>query len=66
MIVISRSIGESIRLGEHALVRVEQVMGDRVVLAIEAGPKDSVQRGEVLYGFPRLDEEAETMERDSR
>jgi sRNA-binding carbon storage regulator CsrA len=66
MIVISRSVSESIRLGEHALVRVERVIGERVLLAIEVGPRTPVPRGEVFAEIERLREEAQSDEPESR
>ena len=66
MIVISRSVAEAIRLGENALVRVERVIGERVLLAIEVGPRTPVHRGEVFAEIERLREEAPSDEPESR
>lgn len=46
-IVITRKVGEMIRLGDDVYVRVERIWPDRVGLQVIAPPCVSVLRGEI-------------------
>ena len=47
MLVLSRKVGESIRIGDDITVVVVDVRGDRIRLGIEAPKEVPVHRGEV-------------------
>ncbi len=48
MLVLSRKVGESIRIGESIELRVNEVQGGRVRIAISAPKEVTVLRGELL------------------
>lgn len=48
MLVLSRKIGETLKLGEHITVKVVKVAGKVVRLAIEAPEEVVVRRGELV------------------
>ena len=72
MLVLSRKLGETIKIGDNISVTVNKVSGNRVVLGIEAPGSVRVMRGELVEfrdGFEfRADEDTvierhETVER---
>ena len=48
MLVLTRRIGQSLRIGESVEVTVVRVEGDRVVLGVAAPKAVAVVRGELL------------------
>ena len=54
MLVLSRKIGECIRIGEGVIVTVRETRGGRVRLAIEAQQDVLVLRGELAAEQPRI------------
>lgn len=46
-VVLSRRVGDVIRIGDHYAVRVQRILPDKVMLAIEAPPSVPVFRGDV-------------------
>jgi len=59
MLVLTRKIGEEIIIGGNIRVKVADIRGSRVRLAIEAPRELSVQRQEIAVA---LQEEAEKLE----
>ncbi len=47
MLVLSRKISESIRIGDNIVIRVADVRGDIVRIAIDAPREVKIYRGEV-------------------
>jgi carbon storage regulator len=47
MLVLSRKIGERIRIGDHVTLTVVRIHGDKVRLGIEAPPDVTIHREEV-------------------
>lgn len=47
MLVLSRKIGESIKIGDNITIRVADVRGDVVRIAIDAPKEIKIYRGEV-------------------
>lgn len=54
MLVLTRKLGEDIRIGDDVLIRVLEVRGSQVKLGIEAPPAVKVHRGEI---YARIQEE---------
>jgi carbon storage regulator len=52
MLILSRKIGEQIRISEEIVISVKNVKGDRVSIGIEAPRATRVLRGE-LHSCPR-------------
>lgn len=53
MLVLSRMQGEDIHIGDNVIVRVVDIRGDKVRLAIDAPPEVEVHRSEVFYAIKR-------------
>lgn len=51
MLVLSRKVGEQIRISENIVVVVKEIQGDRVKIGIEAPKLVRILRGELL-GIP--------------
>lgn len=47
MLVLSRKIGESIWVGDNIIIRIADVKGDMVRVAIEAPKEIKIYRGEI-------------------
>ncbi len=47
MLVLSRKPGESIKIGDNIIIRIADVRGDNVRIAIEAPRQIKIYRGEV-------------------
>jgi len=56
MLVLSRKVGEKIRIGDDIVLTVVRVLGEKVRLGIEAPPEVPIHREEVHL---RLQREAE-------
>lgn len=56
MLVLSRKVGEQIRIGDEITVTVERLTGNRVSLSFEAPRTTKIVRGELLE---RRDEESD-------
>jgi carbon storage regulator len=54
MLILSRKVGESIRIGDDVVVTVTRVGGGKVRVAIEAPPQVSIRREELKLRAPRL------------
>jgi len=52
MLIVTRRIGECIRIGEDVAVTVLRVKGNQVRLGIDAPRTVSVQREELLQSLP--------------
>lgn len=52
MLILSRTIGETLRVGEEVIVQIVEVRGDAVRIGIEAPPNVKVMREEI-YSPPR-------------
>ena len=50
MLVLSRKLGERIRIGDNVCVSVVRIQGNRVQLGIDAPPEVPVNRQEVQEG----------------
>lgn len=48
MLVLSRKLGERIRIGENIEIVINRVSGNRVTLGIEAPPEVRILRGEIV------------------
>ena len=48
MLVLSRKQGETIHIGDEIVVEVRRIVGNRVVLAIDAPEKYRILRGELV------------------
>jgi len=53
MLVLSRKTGEAIRIGDDIIVRVVEIRGDKVRLALEAPRTVSVHREEIYDAIQR-------------
>ena len=47
MLVLSRKAGEQLRIGDNVVITVNELHGNRVVLAIDAPPEVRILRGEL-------------------
>lgn len=47
MLVLSRRVGEQIKIGDNISITVSRVRGDRVSIAIEAPPEIRILRSEL-------------------
>jgi carbon storage regulator CsrA len=47
MLVLTRKIGESIRIGDHITIEVRRVAGNRVTIAVDAPRDVRILRGEL-------------------
>jgi carbon storage regulator len=47
MLVLSRKVGETIRIGDDVIIRLTRVVGGRVSMGIEAPPQVRILRGEL-------------------
>ncbi|PHR99390.1 MAG: carbon storage regulator [Blastopirellula sp.] len=47
MLVLSRKLGERIRIGDNIEIVINRVSGNRVTLGIEAPPEVRILRGEI-------------------
>ena len=54
MLILSRKVGESIRIGDDVVVTVTRVGGGKVRVAIAAPPQVSIRREELKLRAPRL------------
>jgi carbon storage regulator len=55
MLVLARSVGESIRIGDHIKVTIVKIQGDkRVRLGIEAPPNVNVHREEIYQDIQEM------------
>jgi carbon storage regulator len=54
MLILSRKVGESIRIGDDVVVTVTRVGGGKVRVAIEAPPQVAIRREELRHRAPRL------------
>lgn len=52
MLVVTRKIGESIRIGDHVLVTVVKVTGSGVRLGVEAPRDTTIMRRELQVDLP--------------
>lgn len=48
MLVLSRKIGERLVIGSNIILTINRVAGNRVTFGIEAPPKVSIKRGELV------------------
>ena len=58
MLVLSRRTGEAIRIGDNIIIRVAEVKGDIVRLAIDAPREIKVHRGEVYTAIIEANQQA--------
>ncbi|ARU60429.1 carbon storage regulator [Tumebacillus avium] len=58
MLVLSRKVGESIRIGDDVIVTVVEVKGDQIRLGIEAPKQVKVHRQEVYAEIQELNRQA--------
>ena len=65
MLVLSRKVGERIRIGEGVVITVVRITGGGVRLGIEAPPETAVVREE-LYQSLKAEEEAEKAQQKRR
>ncbi len=47
MLVLSRKTRESIRIGDDIIIIVKKIVGNKVVLGVEAPPKERILRNEL-------------------
>lgn len=57
MLVLTRKVGESIRINDDITVTVVEIKGKTIRLGVEAGPDTKIHREEV---FARIKEENES------
>ena len=53
MLVVSRTKGESLMIGDEIEVQVVEIRGDKIRLGVICPPDTSVHRREVLDALPR-------------
>lgn len=53
MLVLSRKVGEAICIGESIFIRVQEIRGDKVRLAIDAPRDVTVHREEIYEAIKR-------------
>ncbi|MCX7725282.1 MAG: carbon storage regulator CsrA [Chitinispirillaceae bacterium] len=58
MLVLTRKLGESIRIGDNIIIKVVELDGKHVKLGIEAPKSISVNREEIYERIQRENEEA--------
>jgi carbon storage regulator len=58
MLVLTRKLGEVIRVGDNVTVRVLEVKGNQVRLGVEAPPEVRIYREEVYRAIRKENEEA--------
>ena len=58
MLVLTRKLGEVIRVGDTVTVRVLEVKGNQVRLGVEAPPEVRIYREEVYRAIRKENEEA--------
>jgi carbon storage regulator len=54
MLVLSRRVGESVRIGDDVVVTVTRAGGGKVRVAIDAPPHVIIRREELMHRAPRL------------
>lgn len=59
MLVLSRKVGEEIRIGQNITVRVRRVHGNRVAIGVEAPSGIRILRGELREFAEQFDESDE-------
>ena len=64
MLILTRKLGEVIRIGECIAVRVLEMRGNQVRLGIEAPPEVRIYREEVYRAIQRENEDAVITGRD--
>ena len=62
MLVLTRKLGEVIRVGDTVTVRVLEVKGNQVRLGVEAPPEVRIYREEVYRAIRKENEEAASRE----
>jgi carbon storage regulator len=65
MLVLTRKLGEVIRVGDSVTVRVLEVKGNQVRLGVEAPPDVRIYREEVYRAIRKENEEAALREAGS-
>jgi len=58
MLVLTRKLGEVIRIGDNVIVRVLEVKGSQVRIGVEAPPEVRIYREEVYRAIHKEHEEA--------
>jgi carbon storage regulator len=58
MLVLTRKLGEVIRVGDHVTVRVLEVKGNQVRLGVEAPAEVRIYREEIYLAIQKQNEEA--------
>jgi carbon storage regulator len=58
MLVLSRKAGEYIKIGENIIVRIAEVRGENVRVAIEAPKNIKIYRGELYEAISEANREA--------
>ncbi|MEM6470626.1 MAG: carbon storage regulator [Planctomycetota bacterium] len=55
MLVLSRKVGDSVVISDVVVVKVSQINGGRVKIAIDAPPDVTIRRGEIFFDSPTPD-----------
>ncbi|MEO1615674.1 MAG: carbon storage regulator [Planctomycetota bacterium] len=57
MLVLSRKVGDAIVIGDEIVVKVSQISGGRVKIAIEAPSEVRIRRREICFDAPAPDDD---------
>ncbi|QTD41183.1 carbon storage regulator CsrA [Sporosarcina sp. Te-1] len=64
MLVLSRKVNETIKIGDEIEIRIIEVKGDTIRIGIEAPKNVEILRGELVQSISETNTEAITLNKD--